>query len=120
MPYPTDAQIDAAVPANGTPNRAATNAVLKAMAATANSGIEPGSVVLRTEANPPYTGGRIKAAPGMDPDDVVTLGQALIRNPIEPASPTAQGEIGDYHANENYLYVCISIDRWIRIPVGAW
>lgn len=120
MAYPTDADIDAAVPADGTPDRAATNALLKALTGSASQSIAGGSLVMRTDSNGPYTAGRIKAAPGMDPDDVVTLGQALIRNPVEPTSATAEGEVGDYHANSQYLYICISINQWIRIPVGAW
>lgn len=130
MTYPTNAEIDEAVPVAGIPDRGLTNAVLKSMVSslpigttrqiarfaavggelvagpfTANlwsdfpggapttgvwvAAFIPGApeelgfvradqfasentVVLRTVENGPFTAGRVKATPAMDPDDCVT------------------------------------------------
>lgn len=77
----THADIDAAIPVNGEPSRAKTNQLLKDMSNSigATHAIDymptAGTLPVRSEATGDFTGGRIKAAPGTDPDDVVILAQ---------------------------------------------
>lgn len=77
----THADIDAAIPVNGEPSRAKTNKLLKDMADsignthTVDYTPTPGTLPVRSEATADFTGGRIKAAPASDPDDVVILAQ---------------------------------------------
>lgn len=75
MAYPTPAEIDAAVPMDGTPSRALTNAVIKGIVGTASFIPEDGTVALRSVENENFTGGRMKANMGTDPDDCVNLVQ---------------------------------------------
>lgn len=81
---------------------------------------EGDTLVLRTVENGPYTAGRIKASPGIDPDDCITVFQGLTRNASAPASATSEGEMGDFFVDANYLYICKSINSWVRIPTTAW
>lgn len=72
MAYPTPAQIDAAVPVDGTPSRSLTNAALKNIVGAASYLPADGSVPTRSVANADFSGGRLKATPATDPDDCVT------------------------------------------------
>lgn len=81
MAYPTDQQIDEAVPVAGTPSRALTNAALKAITANATLIPNDGTVPLRSIENENFSGGRIKAATGTDPDDCVNLLQMQLAIP---------------------------------------
>lgn len=81
MAYPTDQQIDDAVPVAGTPSRALTNAALKAITANATFLPNEGTVPLRSIENENFSGGRIKATMGTDPDDCVTLLQMQLAIP---------------------------------------
>ena len=78
------------------------------------------TIVKRTVANGPYTAGRIKASSGIDPDDCVTVFQSLIRVFEAPATPTSEGEIGDFFVDSSHFYICVSINNWVRVPVGSW
>lgn len=77
----THAAIDAAIPANGEPSRAKTNKLLKDMADSIGTthAVDymptPGTLPVRSEENENFSGGRLKAAPATDPDDVVILAQ---------------------------------------------
>lgn len=81
---------------------------------------EGDTLVLRTVENGPYTAGRIKASAGIDPDDCVTVFQSLIRVVSAPATPTSEGEIGDFFVNSEHFYICVSMNNWVRVPVGSW
>ena len=81
---------------------------------------EGDTLVLRTVQNGPYTAGRIKASPGIDPDDCITVFQGLTRAAIAPTSATSNGETGDFFVDANYLYICKSFNSWVRIPTAAW
>lgn len=37
-----------------------------------------------------------------------------------PALSTSTGKVGDFSADENYLYICYATDSWIRIAKSAW
>jgi phage replication-related protein YjqB (UPF0714/DUF867 family) len=37
-----------------------------------------------------------------------------------PASATAPGNVGDWSADENYLYVCHATNTWKRVAIAAW
>lgn len=75
MALPTNTEIDAAVPAEGTPSRLLTNAVLKNIVGAADAWPSAGSLVVRTPDEPPFTPGRIKAAAATDPEDCVPYQQ---------------------------------------------
>lgn len=81
---------------------------------------EGDTLVLRTVENGPYTAGRIKASPGIDPDDCVTVFQSLVRVASAPATPTSEGEVGDFFVNSSHLYICVSMNNWVRVPVASW
>lgn len=178
MVYPTNAQINTAVPAAGTPNRGLTNSVLQSLVAALPKGTtrqvvafneatqemeaklftadmwsefpggapttgiwlaayipeseevmgfgevspmaEENTIPVRTSQNGIYTAGRLKAAPGMDPDDCITVLQGLIRAAVAPTSATSEGEVGDFFVDADYVYICRSINSWVRIPTAAW
>lgn len=178
MAYPTDAQINAAVPAAGTPSRALTNAVLKSLRDALPTGnarevavfngttgeIESGpltadmwsdfpdgapttglwlaafipaapellgfaqagvfpednTVPVRTVENGPFTGGRLKASPAMDPEDCVTLAQALVRTIAAPTAADSEGVRGEFFVDTDYLYICTALNTWVRFATTAW
>lgn len=78
------------------------------------------TVVKRTVASGPYTAGRIKAAAGIDPDDCITVLQGLTRTGAAPTSSTSEGEIGDFFVATDFVYFCISMNNWVRVPTSAW
>lgn len=78
------------------------------------------TIVKRTVANGVYTAGRIKAVAGIDPDDCVNVFQTLTRNFVAPTSATSEGEIGDFFVDTDYVYFCLSINNWVRVPTAAW
>lgn len=120
MALPTNQQIDTAVPVAGQPVRSLVNTLLKAIidAATYLPGSD--SLARRTVENGVYTAGRLKAAPGMDPDDCITVLQGLIRTGVAPTSATSEGEVGDFFVDTDYVYICQSMNNWVRIPTAAW
>lgn len=120
MALPTVEQVDEAVPVGGEPSRALVNAVIKAILESADRMPSENSLALRTQENGVYSAGRLKASPGIDPDDCVTVLQGLIRAGSAPATATSEGEIGDFFVDANYLYICVSMNNWVRTPVGAW
>lgn len=182
MPYPTTAEIDAAVPVAGTPSRAKTNALLRALTEALPSGTPrqvvafdpttgvmeaatftadmwsgfpgeaptegvwvacyiPGSqevlgfgeasafplgnsVALRTAENGPFTGGRLKCATAMDPEDAVNMAlfdaRAMRLGSGVPESPDSAGFAGQYATDSDYLYVCVSSGQWRRTPMATW
>lgn len=75
MAYPTPQEIDAAVPVNGEPSRALTNAALKGMVAAVSYIPADGTIPQRSTENENFSGGRIKASSATDPDDCVILVQ---------------------------------------------
>lgn len=81
MPLPTPAQIDAAVPVDGTPSRALVNAVLKEVLAAMSYLPGDGTIPTRSVENENFSGGRMKTAVGTDPDDCVNLQQLTFSIP---------------------------------------
>lgn len=120
MALPTTQQVDTAVPVSGQPGRSLVNALFKALIGAATYAPESDTLARRTVENGPYTAGRLKVAAGIDPDDCVNVFQSLIRIPVAPTSATSTGQIGEYHVDDNYLYICQSINNWVRIPTAAW
>ena len=101
MAYPTNAQIDEAVPVAGTPNRAKTNAALKAIVGAASYTPEDGTVPTRSVANENFSGGRLKAAAASDPDDCVVLAQLQALQASAQADSSATdvaGLVSDFNA----------------------
>lgn len=120
MAFPTTQEVDTAVPVSGQPVRSLVNAFLKSIIGAATYLPESDTLARRTVVNGPYTSGRLKAAPGMDPDDCITLIQGLIRAGAAPTSATSEGEIGDFYVGEDFLYICRSMNSWVRIPTTPW
>lgn len=120
MAYPTHEEIDAAVPIDGEPNRSLTNSALKDIVSAASMTVADSTVPLRTFENDPFTGGRIKASPGMDPDDCVTMVQALTRTLAAPSLATSPGVMGEFFVDASYLYICLSSGSWVRFSVAGW
>jgi hypothetical protein len=81
---------------------------------------EGDTLVLRTVESGPYTAGRIKASPGIDPDDCITVFQGLTRATAAPTAQNSTGEEGDFFVANDYVYICKSINSWVRIPTTAW
>lgn len=109
MTYPTLAEIDAAVPIAGTPDRGRTNAVLRALASALPEPAvfpEENTVPVRTTANGPYTAGGLKATAAMDPEDCVIYAQAVR---TVSAAPTA-----------DFMYFCIALNTWVRSATTSW
>ena len=124
MAYPTNAQIDEAVPVAGTPNRAKTNAALKAIVGAASYTPEDGTVPTRSVANENFSGGRMKTAMGTDPDDCVNLQQlkleAVRRVSPAPLTATSPGERGTTAIDDEYFYLCVEANTWRRISMTEW
>lgn len=120
MALPTTEQVDTAVPVAGQPGRSLVNALLKALIGAATYAPESDTLARRTVENGPYTAGRLKVAAGIDPDDCVNVFQTLIRTAVAPTSATSEGEIGDFFVDADYVYICRSINSWVRIPTAAW
>ncbi len=120
MALPTTQQVDTAVPSAGQPVRSLVNALLKAILGAATYLPDSDSLARRTVENGIYTAGRLKAAPGIDPDDCITILQGLTRATSAPASATSVGEMGDFFVDTDYVYICRSMNSWVRIPTAAW
>lgn len=37
-----------------------------------------------------------------------------------PATPTSPGEPGQLARDDDYIYVCIEMNTWRRLQIGAW
>jgi hypothetical protein len=124
MAYPTPVQIDAAVPVDGKPSRALTNTALKDIVGAASYLPTDGSVPTRSVANENFTGGRIKAAPGTDPDDVPVMVQlpSFARRSVvaKPETPESSGAKGDYYMDDEAIYFCIAANTWRMIVLSGW
>lgn len=120
MALPTVEQVDEAVPVGGEPSRALVNAVLKAILESASWLPGDDTIPVRTRENDVFTGGRIKANAAMDPEDCVIMQQTLVRGGEAPANPTSDGVNGEFVIDGGYLYICVSLNNWVRIPVEAW
>ena len=128
MAIPTDTEIEEAVPTDGEPSRALVQALLKALIAEISYTPEDGTIPARSVENENFSGGRLKASPGTDPDDCVNLAQLTAMLPsfmnrqitTAPTSPTSSGEKGDYAITSEEIYFCIAKDTWRMIQLLAW
>lgn len=128
MALPTNAEIDAAVPADGEPSRALTNTALKDIVGAASYLPVDGSVPTRSVANENFSGGRLKANPATDPDDCVNLAQLGAMLPsfmnrqvmAPPSAPDAPGNKGEYAITEEGIYFCVATNTWRMIQLLAW
>lgn len=118
--YPTPAQIDAAVPVDGTPSRALTNAALKAVSAPPTWGqvldkpatfapIVGTSATQAKAGNYQPTWAQVTGKPGL-----LTLASAA------PALPDSAGTPNQIFFDTDFLYICIATDTWRQIPLMTW
>lgn len=81
---------------------------------------EENTIPIRTSENGPFTGGRLKAAPAMDPEDCITMVQGLVRALAAPATSNSGGIMGEFFVDADYFYICTAPDTWLRIATTAW
>lgn len=81
---------------------------------------EENTIPIRTSENGPFTGGRLKATPAIDPEDCITLVQGLVRASVAPTTSNSIGTVGEFFADVDYFYICTATDTWIRIATTSW
>jgi hypothetical protein len=48
------------------------------------------------------------------------LKATLAKNVSVPGSASAQGVVGQWAADDSYLYVCVAQNSWKRVAIAGW